>query len=590
MTQTLSPSLIWLFVAVAPLRVAGQTSPWLHFTLDPGGPPLDQSSIIYDSASNSLIVFGGNGSQCCTSSNDTWLLTNANATVEPPAQWRQLSPAGTLPSPRSGQSAVYDQAHDRMIVFGGGQFNGYDYGVLFNDVWVLTHASGNGGTPTWVPITPPGGAPAPREGHQAVYNPGSNTMTIFGGGNNGIMDVPNDVWVLSYANGLDGQPQWTQLSPSGNLPAARQNLVATYSTANNAMTVFGGCCPSFNDLWALSNASGGGPVAWEQLSASPGPAPRANNGAFGYDQSTDLLIVFGGFGYNPGFTLYNDTWMLTYANDAKGTPAWINTIPNGAPQSPPSSSSFLGAYDSVSQRLMALPDETNPVDLWVMTSRNGIDVSCSSVPPTERQLAELKREGILYAVVKVPQYDSGMVECSGQVETAQQQLNAFIAAGFKTAAYCDLLFETGYGNGTYQAQTCLQNITKSTTYPVQLSELSFVALDVEGTWPLVGAPARTLITQAAEAITAAVPHQPVIYTDPGDWEAITGAGYGNTFSAYELWLAHPDGLPSLTPFPLTAPFYGWTVLSGKQYKQNVTQDPSGVKPVDYDVFDPTLFP
>jgi hypothetical protein len=113
---------------------------------------------------------------------------------------------------------------------------------------------------------------------------------------------------------------------------------------------------------------------------------------------------------------------------------------------------------------------------------------------------------------------------------------------------------------------------------------------VEGTWPLVGAPARTLITQAAEAITAAVPHQPVIYTDPGDWEAITGAGYGNTFSAYELWLAHPDGLPSLTPFPLTAPFYGWTVLSGKQYKQNVTQDPSGVKPVDYDVFDPTLFP
>jgi hypothetical protein len=69
-------------------------------------------------------------------------------------------------------------------------------------------------------------------------------MTIFGGGNNGIMDIPNDVWVLTNANGLGGQPKWIQLFPAGNLPAARENEAATYDPASNAMTIFGGCCGS----------------------------------------------------------------------------------------------------------------------------------------------------------------------------------------------------------------------------------------------------------------------------------------------------------------------------------------------------------
>src|ERR1039458_3324951 len=73
-------------------------------------------------------------------------------------------------------------------------------------------------------------------------------------------------------------------------------------------------------------------------------------------------------------------------------------------------------------------------------------------------------------------------------------------------------------------------------------------------WPLVGPPARALITKAAETIAAAPYYQrPIIYTDPGDWIAITGTGYGSTFSSYPLWLAH-NGVPSLTPFPIAQPF------------------------------------
>jgi hypothetical protein len=573
------------------------TPPWLHLNLT-GGPALDAPSYVYDPVTNQLIVYGGANDSttgCFTQVGDTWYVKNANGIGGAPV-WQEASAAGTHPPARNRASAVYDQKNNRMIVFGGASCGGV--APLLQDAWVLENANGVGGA-TWMPLNPPEPLPAGRAEHSAVYDPIANTMTIFGGCDDGIMDVPNDVWVLKNANGTGGAPSWTPLTPTGGPPAPRCSAVVTYNalakTASSVMTVYGGCCPSLADLWILSDANNSaGTPAWQQL-AQGATAPGARESrAFGYDADINTVMLFGGYSY-PGPVNYNDVWMLSDANDIGGTTAWVNTVAeNSLPQSPPPGGAS-GTYDPASKRLMVMQD---PADLWVMTTRNGIDVSCSSSPPTTAQLAALKREGILYVVVKVPQYESS--DCpsgTGGIERAQAQLNAFITGGFKTAAYCNLLFETGYGNGAYQAQKCLTNITSSTTYPVQLSALSFIALDVEERqppqppWPLVGPPARALITKAAETIAAAPYYQrPIIYTDPGDWIAITGTGYGSTFSSYPLWLAH-NGVPSLTPFPIAQPFYGWTFLSGKQYKPNVTlpgASPFGL--IDLDVFDPSLFP
>jgi len=351
------------------LALEAQSSPWSHFTLAQGGPTRWGQTVVYDPGSNSLILFGDFiGSPCCTSLNDTWVLRNANGIGGVPQEWQQLFPAGTLPPGRINQSAVYDQAHNRMIIFGGGQANNYLYPVRFNDVWVLANANGLGGTPTWTQLNPAatGGLPAPREGPEAAYDPNTNRMTIFGGGNNGIMDVPNDVWVLTNANGLGGEAQWIQLSPAGNLPARREQFAAAYNPASNVMTIFGGCCPSLNDVWVLSHANGlGGAPAWQQVSPTgTAPAPRGTYDEFGYDPATNSLIIFGGLGFNPGGTEYNDTWLLTNEDNIGGTPAWVNTIPNGSSGSPPPSTPS-GAYDAVSKRLMVLPD---PTDLWVLAT------------------------------------------------------------------------------------------------------------------------------------------------------------------------------------------------------------------------------
>ncbi len=83
-------------------------------------------------------------------------------------------------------------------------------------------------------------------------------MTVFGGG--GATSEFNDVWVLANANGLGGTSTWTQLSPSGALPAAREGLPAVYDPSTNRMVIFAGVSANpptyYNDVWVLNSANG----------------------------------------------------------------------------------------------------------------------------------------------------------------------------------------------------------------------------------------------------------------------------------------------------------------------------------------------
>ncbi|MFN8475244.1 MAG: kelch repeat-containing protein [Anaerolineae bacterium] len=226
----------------------GGNATWveLHPTGGPP-PPRDGHSAVYDPKSNRLIVFGGDN--CCGQRyDDTWILTNANGLGGTP-EWIQLAPAGDRPPARVSQSAVYDAANNRMIVFGGATSTG-----ALNDVWVLANANGLGGTPTWSRLAPAGDAPTARNGHSAVYDETTGQMLIFGGG--GADGLRNDTWALSYANGLGGTPTWTQSAPSGSAPSARVAASAVYRGAANRLVIVSGDTPSgsLNDTWTLVNA------------------------------------------------------------------------------------------------------------------------------------------------------------------------------------------------------------------------------------------------------------------------------------------------------------------------------------------------
>ena len=260
---------------------------------------------VYDLTNNRMIIFGGHVGSVFE--NDVWVLQNANGLGGAPT-WSKLAPAGTPPPVREWHSAIYDAATNRMIVFSGT--------TLDNEVWVLEHANGLGGTPAWSRLVVTGPAPIARRGHSAVYDGANNRMIVFGGRITGGL-YPGDVWVLRNANGLGGAQQWLELSPTGGAPPAREDHRAVYNASENEMLVFAGWRASptdqyFNDVWVLSHANGlGGTPAWTELTpAATAPAKRELHSAV-YNPGSDSMIAFGG-SVTPT-SMLNDVWILLNA-------------------------------------------------------------------------------------------------------------------------------------------------------------------------------------------------------------------------------------------------------------------------------------
>jgi hypothetical protein len=251
---------------------------------------------------------------CLPIADNVWVLSNANGIGGTPT-WTQLFPTGGPPAARQAHQAVYDPAINSMIVWAGQDGGGSGCGT-FSDVWVLSHANGLGGTPNWTQLATSGGPPPGQYFSTAVYDSANNVLTVFGGtGLLGThCGVTNAVWALSHANGTGGTPVWTNLVPQGaaGSPSNREATVAIYEPNTNTMTIFGGSTgiKQLNDTWVLSHANGiGGSSTWTKLSPRqplPVAATRWNNG--GFDSVNSRMIMFGG-GFSEG-PLWS-TWVLT---------------------------------------------------------------------------------------------------------------------------------------------------------------------------------------------------------------------------------------------------------------------------------------
>jgi hypothetical protein len=283
---------------------------WTQIT-PAGGPPAPRlgASAVHDPVTDSMIIFGGGLGHTSPCANDAWVLANASGIKGSPA-WSRLSPTGPVPAPRWGHTSVYDPATNSLIVYGGNDC----FRTTFNDVWVLRNANGLGGAPFWTQLplsgTGPAGVLSPG-GEGAAYAATSNRMILF--------LQPDSVFVLSNANGLGGVATWTQLTPSGAPPSIVGFAELGYDGAKNRLIVYGapsdGTSP--NDVWVLSNADGsGGTPSWTRLGAS-NPRPRRDSNSAVYDSAGNRLIVFGG-GTSTG--VLSDVWVLGDPNGADGLP------------------------------------------------------------------------------------------------------------------------------------------------------------------------------------------------------------------------------------------------------------------------------
>lgn len=326
---------------------------------------------VWDPTSGNMIVFGGQDPSTSKDLNDLWLVQTS---VFKQIVATQLTPSGTPPSPRYGHVAAYDGTGNVMTVFGGATGTP---GTCVNDVWLLQGANGQKVTPAWVPVSASGKSPAARYHASAVYDPTTDSMIVFGG-NNCSKTYYNDVWVLSNADGVGGNPTWTQLAPSGTAPAAREGMSAIYDSVHNVMTIYGGDANNVqdSDIWTLSNANGsGGTPVWTQL-ASSGAIPLARTGHSAiYDAVNNRMTIFGGFHFTTALT---DSDVLTNPNGLGGPPVWSKVAVTGTA---PGIGYFSAVYDTGANEMYVFAGSSSASKLsgdnhvFALANPNGIGTS-----------------------------------------------------------------------------------------------------------------------------------------------------------------------------------------------------------------------
>ncbi len=144
------------------------------------------SAMAYDSESDRIILFGGLTADS-TGNNETWAYDYDSNT------WAEMTPIGS-PPPRSGSFMVYDSRSDRIIMFGGY----LEGGPRASDTWAYDYNSN-----TWGEIVAVYHPPA-RNHHQMAYSETADLVILFGG-YSGI--ALGDTWTFRYPPSPPGSPQ-----------------------------------------------------------------------------------------------------------------------------------------------------------------------------------------------------------------------------------------------------------------------------------------------------------------------------------------------------------------------------------------------
>ena len=322
-------------------------------------------NLAYDTKNKRFILFGGYDGT--TRYNEVWELSADSAY----SRWHKLSPTGTPPTAKNLAASTYvrgttsgsvDKAY--MIIWGGATpSDNNDMQILDvttpgSEAWstvtqtnapavrsYLTHhmaakavssssadlylfggwgatrtndllkCTFNVNTPTsvtWTTLKANGasGSPSGRSGTGMIYD-GANDRLILMGGYNGTSYLA-DAWQYSISSGT-----FTQLSPTGTTPGARELHNVAYDSVNQRMIIMGGwqgsTASNRNDIVQLSLVPG--TEAWSQLKTND-----LNNqgvlafsaGAAAVDTNRNYMVV-------ATFNGYDATSKYVYAFDMNVT-------------------------------------------------------------------------------------------------------------------------------------------------------------------------------------------------------------------------------------------------------------------------------
>ena len=173
----------------------------------------------YDEARDRIVLFGGNDGSVPVLG-DTWLFDGAD--------WKQVATA-SAPSARQFSSAAYDRQRERVVLFGGMRWTtNYFPWIVDNETWEWDGASWTRRTPA---VSPPACASA-----GFAYDEARNRIVMFGGyafvDTNGAVVNLDDTWEW------DGT-SWSKTAPTVR-PSRRTEAEMFFDRVRQRVVMTGG--------------------------------------------------------------------------------------------------------------------------------------------------------------------------------------------------------------------------------------------------------------------------------------------------------------------------------------------------------------
>lgn len=213
---------------------------WMSFG-GPGPEPLKHMRLVYDDARDRLVLYGGAAK---TASGDTWEWSNRG--------WAKVTADG--PGPRMGYGMSYDVARSRVVLVGG---------LTGDRKWMTDTWEWDGRT--WTKAGDAG--PPARLEAVMMYDPISRRL-LYGGG----MSTTSASESLTDAWSWDGK-SWKQLTEAPKMwwPQLVTKPAGALDTKRQRVVAFGGTNPStqqpIDELWEWDGKT------WRQIKGVPAPRP-----------------------------------------------------------------------------------------------------------------------------------------------------------------------------------------------------------------------------------------------------------------------------------------------------------------------------
>jgi hypothetical protein len=223
--------------------------------------------------------------------------------------WRQLFPR-TSPGKREGARMVYDEANDRLLMFGGADGNNPGARV-YDDLWAWNGED-------WTEIST-AHRPQGRVPYGLAYDSARRKVVLYGG-----FTLPAPLVSLQVGDTweFDGQ-DWLERHPA-TTPGVIQQTSMTYDPLRRQVVLAGGLSyddgvfPRTPDTWLWDGND------WTRLTPSVCP-PNLNTPAMTFHAGLGEVLLFGGIdGFGTGQPS-NDTWLWNGTRWNKTSPSRAST-------------------------------------------------------------------------------------------------------------------------------------------------------------------------------------------------------------------------------------------------------------------------